>query len=192
MRYLPGLSALLAAGSLVVSTEGEAQTRRVLVNSVRLPDAEVQGLERQYRISLADGDYWYDKSSGAWGKRGGPTVGFTLPGLQVGGPLRADASAGNTGVFINGRQLHQNDVMALMQLGPVYQGRYWMDGQGYFGVEGGPALGNLWLLARAAGRGAGGAQTSYTRSGAMFGSDGNGCLVFNDPSSGTSYTGSGC
>ena len=192
MRHRPGFYALLAAGSLILSSQGEAQTRRVLINSVRLPDAQVQGLERQYRISLADGDYWYDKRSGAWGMRGGPTVGFTLAGLNVGGQLHADASAGNTGVFINGRELHQYDVMALMQLGPVYQGRYWVDGQGFFGIEGGPALGNLWLLAQAAGRRSGGAQSTYTRSGAMFGSDGNGCLVFNDPSSSTSYASSGC
>jgi hypothetical protein len=191
MRYLIGYSALIIAGSVLGPSHVSAQGRRVVVNAVRLPDAEVQGLERQYRISLADGDYWYDKRSGAWGMRRGPTVGFTVPGLQLGGQLRADASAGNTGVFINGRELHQNDVIALMQLGPVYQGRYWVDGQGYFGVEGGPALGNLWLLARAAQR-SGGAQTTYTRSGSMFGSDGNGCLVFNDPGSGTSYTGSGC
>lgn len=192
MRHLPGFYALLSAGSLLLlSTEGEAQTRRVVINAVRLPNTQVQDIERQYRISLADGDYWYDRRSGAWGMRGGPTVGFTLPGLGVGGQLRADASAGNTGVFINGRELHQYDVIALMQLGPVYQGRYWVDGQGFFGVEGGPALGNLWQLAKAAGRG-NGAQTTYNRSGSMFGSDGNGCLVFNDPGSGTSYTGSGC
>jgi hypothetical protein len=191
MRHLPGFFALLTAGSLLLSTEGEAQTRRVLINSVRLPDTQVQSLERQYRVSLADGDYWYDQRSGAWGVRGGPTAGFTVPGLHVGGPLRADASAGNTGVFINGRELHQYDVVALMQLGPVYQGRYWVDGQGYFGVEGGPALGNLWQLAQAAGR-RGGAQTTYNRDGSMFGSDGNGCLVFNDPSTHTSYSGSGC
>jgi len=192
MRRHHGFYVLLAAGSLLSATRSEAQTRRILVNAVRLPDAQVSTLERQYRVSLADGDYWYDKQSGAWGIRGGPTAGFTVPGLEIGGRLRADASSGNTGVFINGRELHQYDVMALMQLGPVYQGRYWVDGQGYFGVEGGPALGNLWLLARAAGRGNGGAQTTYTRSGSMFGSDGNGCLVFNDPGSGTSYTGSGC
>lgn len=190
MRHLHRFYALLAAGSLL-STQAGAQSRRVVVNAVRLSDAQVRGIEQQYRVRLADGDYWYDQRSGAWGMRGGPTAGFTVPGLNVGGRLRADASAGNTGVFINGRELHQYDVMALMQLGPVYRGRYWVDGQGYFGVEGGPALGNLVQLAQAAGR-RGGAQTTYNRDGSMFGSDGNGCLVFNDPGTRTSYTGSGC
>ena len=103
-----------------------------------------------------------------------------------------DGTAPGELVRIGREQLHQYDVMALMRLGPVYRGRYWMDGQGYFGVEGGPALGNLWAIARAAGRGNGGAQTTYNRDGSMFGSDGNGCLVFNDPGTRTSYTGSGC
>lgn len=192
MRYHIGFSALLVAGRLLASSEADGQTRRIVINAVRLPDAEVQSLERQYRISLVDGEYWYDKMSGAWGMQGGPTVGFTVPGLAIGGRLRADASAGQTGVFINGRELHQADVIALMQLGPVYQGRYWVDGQGYFGLEGGPAVGNLWMLARAAQQRSGGARSTYNRDGSMFGSDGNGCLVFNDPSSRTSYTGSGC
>jgi hypothetical protein len=125
---------------------------------------------------------------------GGPTVGFIYPNLDIGGPLRADASNGHTGVFINGRQLHQADVMGLLQLGPVYQGRYWMDGAGNIGVENGPMLLNLWQVVQAANQRGGnrGAYSSYTRSGSMFGSDGNGCLVFNDPGSHTSVTSSGC
>jgi hypothetical protein len=191
MRAATVFSIILAfpLGGAALIHDAEAQTRSVLVNSVRLSDATVKGLEQKYRVVIQDGDYWYDRTSGAWGLQGGPTVGFTLAGLNLGGPLKSDASAGNTGVFINGRQLHQYDVVALMQLGPVYQGRYWVDANGYFGFEGGPALGNLWLAAQAARRQ--GAQTTYTRSGSMFGSDGNGCLVFNDPSSGTSAS-SGC
>src|SRR3982751_944680 len=107
--------------------------------------------------------------SGAWGMHGGPTAGFTLAGLDLGGPLKADASAGNTGVFLNGRQLHQYDVLALMQLTPVYQGRFWMDAMGNVGVEGQPAVINLWVLASQRSGGSGGASTTYTRSGGMFG-----------------------
>jgi hypothetical protein len=32
------------------------------------------------------------------------------------GPLQADASGGGTSVFVNGRELHPYDVMALRQL----------------------------------------------------------------------------
>ncbi len=179
----------LAGSAAAPAAVAVAQSRSIIVNAVRLADATVKGLEQKYRISLKDGDYWYDRASGAWGLHGGPTAGFTVAGLDIGGPLRSDASAGNTGVFVNGRQLHQYDVIALMQLGPVYQGRYWVDANGNFGLEGGPALGNLWAAAQAARRQ--GAQTTYTRSGSMFGSDGNGCLVFNDPGSGTSAS-AGC
>ena len=188
--------AVMVLGSLLVST-GQAQPRSVVINQVRLADATVLQLEQRYRVPIRDGNYWYDKHSGAWGVTGGPTLGFIIPNLEVGGPLRPDASNGHTGVFINGRQLHQVDVMGLLRLGPVYQGRYWMDGAGNIGVENGPMLLNLWQVVRAAnqrngGGTVGGAYSSYTRSGSMFGSDGNGCLVFNDPSSGTSATSSGC
>ena len=184
------LTFLLLAGLVAMSSQ--AQTRSVIINQVRLSDDLVLQLEQRYRVPVRDGNYWYDRKSGAWGRSGGPTVGFIIPNLDVGGPLRADASNGHTGVFINGRQLHQIEVAGLLQLGPVYQGRYWMDGSGNIGVENGPMLLNLWQVVRAANqRSAGSAYSSYTRSGSMFGSDGNGCLVFNDPSSHTSAS-SGC
>jgi hypothetical protein len=186
------LTFLILAGLVAMSSQ--AQSRSVTINQVRLPDQTVLQLEQRYRVPIRDGNYWYDKRSGAWGTSGGPTVGFIYPNLDIGGPLRADASNGHTGVFINGRQLHQADVMGLLQLGPVYQGRYWMDGAGNIGVENGPMLVNLWQVVQAANQrgGSRGAYSSYTRSGSMFGSDGNGCLVFNDPGSHTSATSSGC
>jgi hypothetical protein len=56
---------------------------------------------------------------------------------------------GNTGVFVNGRELHIMDVVALRQFMPVYAGRYWCDANGNGGFEGGPALWNVWQLAAA-------------------------------------------
>jgi hypothetical protein len=191
MRSTALLPALALALTLTAPDPAFAQARNVVINTVRLPDSTVRRLEQQYRVSLVDGKYWYDRGSGAWGLQNGPTAGFTLPGLTVGGRLHPDASAGNTGVFINGRQLHQSDVMALMTIMPVYQGRYWMDGSGNFGQEGGPPLGNLWMAVQAAGR-QGGSKSTYNRDGSMFGSDGNGCTVFNDPSTHTSYSSPGC
>jgi hypothetical protein len=82
---------------------------------------------------------------------GGPTLGFTLPGQQVGGPLKANASNGDTGVFINGRQLHRLDVIGLLQMGvPVQRGRWWVLANGNFGQEGNPLVwGNLLAYSRA-------------------------------------------
>lgn len=159
------------------------QTRRVIVNGVAVSDQELAASA----VPIPDGAYWYDPMCGAWGYQGGPCVGFTAPGLRLGGPLRPDASNGNTGVFINGRQLHMNDVLALQRLGPVLPGRYWVDAQGNCGFEGGPAFVNLrTLAAQAAGAGAAGAAGSggawsYTSSsGASVAGDGQGNFFYSD------------
>jgi hypothetical protein len=95
------------------------------------------------------GNYWYDSMSGLWGHAGGPTEGQVRAGLMIGGPLQADASNGDTGVFINGRQLPMIEVAWLRQLGPVSPGRAWLTGQGVYGLEGGPPLGQIVLSQQA-------------------------------------------
>ena len=130
-----------------------AQRRSVTVNRTRLDDDALRAAEQRFRTRIPDGDYWYDRVSGAWGMAGGPTMGLTLAGLDVSGPLPANASNGTTGVFINGRELHVMDVLGLQQItGMVLPGRYWVDAQGNGGYEGGPALFNLRMLAEQASR----------------------------------------
>jgi hypothetical protein len=124
-------------------------SRSVIINGRRLGDQDIEKLSQTFHMEVRDGDYWYDRINGSWGRRGGPTEGFTMAGLDIGGPLREDASQGDTGVFFNGRQLHRIDVARLLQLGPVYPGRYWMDAMGNIGFEGGPALVNIWAAAQA-------------------------------------------
>lgn len=132
-------------------TSQAASDRTVVINGTRLSNEQVNSLEQAYRIKIQDGAYWYDKTCGAWGLQGGPTAGFILPNLDLAGPLSADASNGTTGVFVNGRQLHTYDVLALQQLlGPIAPGRYWLDAQGNVGIEGGPMLFNIVRLANAA------------------------------------------
>ncbi len=128
-----------------------SRSRYVTVNNVRIGDDTLRAIERQFQFHIPDGDYWYDKICGAWGKMGGPTLGFTWQGLNLGGRLPANASNGRTRVFVNGRELHYLDVLALQKLGPVYPGRYWLDAQGYVGYEGGPAFANLLQLSQQAG-----------------------------------------
>ena len=184
------LGTLLAVPLL--AAPATSQSRHVAINAVQLPDTQVQMLEQAFRTRIPDASYWYDRVSGAWGFSGGPTAGFTMAGLDIGGPLRADASRGTTAVFINGRQLPVQDVLALQALlGAVYAGRYWVDAQGNAGLEGGPPLVNLVAVARARGaQSGGGAYSVYNRVGGMFGSDGNGCLVYADKD--VSYSSSGC
>jgi len=97
-------------------------------------------------VRIPPARYWYDRVSGAWGLEGGPAQGQVQAGMQVGGPLRADASKGNTGVFVNGRQLHALDVAALRRCTRVIPGRYWVLASGVGGYEGAPPTFNLAVL----------------------------------------------
>ncbi|HWA25132.1 MAG TPA: hypothetical protein VG734_05605 [Lacunisphaera sp.] len=123
-----------AAGA--ARTPVAAGKRNVIINGKRLSDAEVARMEKDYQVRISDADYWYDKVLGAWGIRGGATMGLTAAGLDLGGPLSADASNGNTKVFINGRELPLADLVALQRItGPVIPGRYFINARGLAGYE---------------------------------------------------------
>ncbi len=153
-------SALVIAATLVLVAQAAPSQQtaapkpsaatKVVINGSQLTQAQIKSLETAIHGPVQPGVYWYDKVSGAWGYQGGPMAGLIVAGIDVGGPLRADASNGNTGVFINSRELAVQDALALQQwIGtPVIPGRYWVDAQGYFGYEGGPVAGNLILLAQ--------------------------------------------
>ncbi len=127
----------------------ETFTRALRVNGERISDETLHQLAQQYGLQVADGNFWYDKVSGAWGQWGGPAQGFLRAGLPLGGPLPREASGGATRVVINGRELHPLDVLGLQRLvGVVLPGRWWTDAAGNFGMEGGPVLGNLWQVYR--------------------------------------------
>lgn len=122
----------------------------VVVNGEALSAPLKQQLAAQYNLHPQPGRYWYDRATGAYGMEGAGTAGFLVPGLPISAPLRADASNGQTGVFINGRQLHFTDVAAFQAAGiPVMPGRYWVDAAGNCGYEGGPAMLNLFALMQA-------------------------------------------
>jgi TolB-like protein len=142
--------------------------RRISFNGRPLSPDQLQTIERleaQGGGHLPDGEYFYDPLTGAAGRFGGPALAFLPVGLDLNGRAPANASGGGqgvlTGVFINGRELHPIDVAGLQELvGAVYPGRWWVDAQGNYGLEGGPAMGNLLYLAqarRAAGQAGGGA-----------------------------------
>ncbi|HEV2840758.1 MAG TPA: hypothetical protein VGW39_05480 [Chthoniobacterales bacterium] len=145
--------------------DGKSAEKEIVINRTPLTAAEINAIEQQYGVQLVGGQYWYDRACGAWGSEGGPTLGFVMPGLQVGGALRADSSGGNTRVFINGRELHYLDVMGLQQFLPVQAGRYWVDAFWNCGYEGGPALFNLAHLMRARFGGQGGDAWTHTTKG---------------------------
>jgi hypothetical protein len=118
----------------------------VVVNGVPLEESARKSLENKYGVSIKPGRYWYDNVSGVWGREGGPGAGQIHAGLQLGGPLRRNASKSHTGVIVNGRELHALDVAALQRCLVVVPGSYWVLANGVGGVEGGPPQFNLAAL----------------------------------------------
>jgi len=184
-------TALVTLALAVVATPAYAQ-QGVLVNGEQVAQEDfVRELSRvgiQMTIQVPDGQYWYDRVSGLWGVMGGPAMGQMPPELELGGDLRADASTGGTGVFINGREIHATEAMYLQQLfGFVLPGRYWLNPMGIGGVEGGPAAFNLVAAVQMQIQGGGG----YTRRGPFgsMGSDGS-CSYYMTPGGSSVMTGS--
>jgi len=49
------------------------------------------------------------------------------------------------GVYFNGQKLNAEELLKAEQIfGPISPGRYWLDRQGNYGIEGGVALGNIY------------------------------------------------
>ena len=141
-----------------LTAQPPAAERKITFNGRKLTAEQLSRLEtveQFYKVRIQDRDYFYDDRSGAVGLWKGPVIAALPAGLGLGGPMPENASGGDTGVFVNGREIHRLDLLALMQLGPVYKGRYWVDARGFFGIEGGPALGNLFQLAQRSSGGGG-------------------------------------
>ena len=146
----PGFRILAALLSVSVcmaqghAADGVAPTQ-VIVNAVPLSAGTLRALQRMYPVPIQPGRYWYDRVSGAYGFEGGPIAGQMRAGLKLGGRLRADASRGTSGVFINGRQLTLGEKSYLERTCQTRAspGRYWVNAYGVGGFENGPALFNL-------------------------------------------------
>ncbi len=131
----------------------------VFINDRELSADQLAGFEATYGSAPPAGRFWYDPFSGAWGAYGRETAGFILPGHDL-GAVAADASAGDTGVFINGREIPLVEAIGLQAtLGTVQEGRWWLDGRtANFGAEGSPVpIGNLLAVINAQMAGAAGA-----------------------------------
>ncbi len=159
MRCLMPFLLVLALGT-ATSSRAQAQDG-VYVNGRLVGQEQFTEQLAMFGIVLPtpvqDGAYWYDRLSGLWGLIGGPTLGQLPSGLELGGPLREDASGGQSSVFINGRTLHPTEVQYLqMVFGCVIPGRYWMNAQGIGGPWRAARRCSIWRpqLSRRAGAGA--------------------------------------
>ncbi len=136
----------------------------VIINGITLTEAQISELEKNYGVRPKPGNYWYDAKCGLYGVVGYPAYGYMLPGHDF-GTLARDASAGNTGVFVNKRELPQNEwaVWSYMIGYWIQPGSYWLDNKGNAGYEGSsiPVV-NLYVAAQQnAYRGQGGSGDNF-------------------------------
>ncbi|KAJ6679793.1 EXTRA-LARGE G-PROTEIN-LIKE [Salix purpurea] len=89
----------------------------VMVNGHHIPDRVVKKAEKQAG-PIHPGQYWYDYRAGFWGIIGGPCLGIIPPFIEeLNYPMPENCAGGSTGVFVNGRELHQKDFDLLASRG---------------------------------------------------------------------------
>ena len=148
---------------------------KVFINEKEISPEQVSLLTHTYGAAPPPGNYWYDPRSGLYGYWGREAAGYIKPGHDF-GDVPAQASGGNTGVFINGREINLTEAQFFQRLfGVVYQGHFWLDGAtGNLGVEGNPTpLANL-VVAMQRAQGSGSSEYHWRDgSGAVIGGEGN-------------------
>jgi hypothetical protein len=121
------------------SISGASQTG-VFVNGRQLTPQEVQQHQAIYNQPVQPGQYWYDPISGLYGNWGREPIGYIRTGHAY-GQAPGNASNGDTGIFLNGRQINATERTQWQGLFKqvIQPGRYWLDGNtGNVGVEGNP------------------------------------------------------
>lgn len=152
-----------------VAPEPPANTA-IVINGKTLTSTQLAEFKLKYKAEPKPGSYWYDSVSGLYGNSGQAAFGFMHAGHDY-GTLAEDASGGNTGIFVNGRQLPQNEwlVWSTVLGAAIQPGRYWLDAKGNAGYEGNPnPTVNLYAAAaqaaqnRAGGGGRGGGDNFWS------------------------------
>ncbi|KAL5551933.1 hypothetical protein UlMin_002109 [Ulmus minor] len=95
----------------------ENERPKVSINGQPIPDRVVKKAEK-LAGKIRPGDYWYDFRAGFWGVMGQPCLGIIPPFIEeFNYPMPTSCGAGNTGVYINGRELNQRDLDLLSKRG---------------------------------------------------------------------------
>ena len=127
------------AGSEGQAKSSDETTGDVVINGNTLNAEQLAQLEQTYGVRPLAGNYWYDAVSGLYGVVGYQAYGFMFPGHEF-GQLSRDVSRGNTSVYVNGRELPQEEwlIWSYMLGYPIQMGNYWLDAQGNAGYVGNP------------------------------------------------------
>lgn len=89
----------------------------VFVNGQPIPDRVVKKAEK-LAGPIHPGEYWYDSRAGFWGVMGQPCLGIIPPYIpEFNYRIPEKCAAGNTSVYVNGRELHQGDLDLLASRG---------------------------------------------------------------------------
>lgn len=142
MKAFRMAACLIGACSLLTAQRGSQSD--TFVNDRLMSQEQKRAFMEIYGLAPLPGRFWYDSRSGLWGLWGREPAGFLLPGHNY-GPLPREASAGNTGILINGREVNDVEAMFIRRtFGAAYRGRWWLLANGNFGLEGSPwPTGNL-------------------------------------------------
>ncbi|CAM0945938.1 unnamed protein product [Alopecurus aequalis] len=90
---------------------------KVFINGFPISDRAVRKAEK-IAGPIYPGEYWYDYRAGFWGVMGQSCLGMIPPYIpELNYPMPKNCAGGNTGVFINGRELHQKDFDLLVGRG---------------------------------------------------------------------------
>ncbi|KAL1191593.1 Extra-large guanine nucleotide-binding protein 1 [Cardamine amara subsp. amara] len=89
----------------------------VAVNGHPVAERLVKMAEKQAG-PIRPGNYWYDYRAGFWGIMGSHCLGILPPFIEeLNYPMPENCAGGTTGVFVNGRELHQKDLRLLTARG---------------------------------------------------------------------------
>ncbi|XP_010544426.1 PREDICTED: uncharacterized protein LOC104817047 [Tarenaya hassleriana] len=98
-------------GSKDQNEENGKSQQEIWVNGRLIPEDQVRRAEK-LAGPIQPGNYWYDYRAGFWGVMGKPCLGIIPPFIEEFShpPMPDNCAGGNTGVFVNGRELHPRDL----------------------------------------------------------------------------------
>ncbi|CAH8362970.1 unnamed protein product [Eruca vesicaria subsp. sativa] len=97
--------------------EDQGKSLEVWVNGHLIPENLVSSAEK-LAGPIQTGKYWYDYRAGFWGVMGKPCLGIIPPFIEeFSHPMPDRCAAGNTEVYVNGRELHKRDLELLVGRG---------------------------------------------------------------------------